>query len=297
MLAGRRENVTVAGPEAYTSCRAIVLAGDSNMRNILSVLAKAFENNGHKRLFKYPTKEQQKLPCNKDFPNETCTATWADQTWMYGPAEGGRCTVVLLFRMLHNQGALERVATAPADTLFCSALSSTRGTASLQRFAMFKTKPVCRDALKLNVSEQMLDLMPSKPALVWHAHGLWGLDKFSRYWAEHDGEKAKKGKKKGAVDGSIFNCSTRFELDLPVIQSLRRQGTPVVWQSNFPITGHPTITVSGSAFCASSQSMSKSSCAERLLGKGRALPTTASDGRSLPYGQSCPMVRKAGPSL
>ena len=113
MLAGRRENVTVAGPEAYTSCRAIVLAGDSNMRNILSVLAKAFENNGHTRLFKYPTKEQEKLPCNKDFPNETCTATWADQTWMYGPAEGGRCTVVLLFRMLHNQGALERVATAP----------------------------------------------------------------------------------------------------------------------------------------------------------------------------------------
>ena len=236
MLAGRRENVTVAGPEAYTSCRAVVLTGDSNMRNILSVLAKAFENAGHTRLFKYPSQEQEKLPCNKDFPNEKCEGRWADQTWVYGPAEGGRCTVVLLFRMLHNQGALERVAKAPFDTLFCSALSASKGTASKERFAMFKTKPVCRDALKLEVSEEMLALMPTKPALVWHAHGLWGLDKFSRWFAKYG------GKKKDAVDGSIFDCDTRFQDDLPVIQSLRRQGIPVVWQSNFPITGHQTIT-------------------------------------------------------
>ena len=82
----------------------------------------------------------------------------------------------------------------------------------------------------------MRALMPTKPALVWHAHGLWGLDKFSRWFAKYGGQK------KDAVDGSIFDCDTRFQDDIPVIQSLRRQGIPVVWQSNFPITGHQTIT-------------------------------------------------------
>ena len=44
-------------------------------------------------------------------------------------------------------------------------------------------------------------------------------------------------------DGSVFNCATRFEEDLQMTQRLRRERrVPLVWQSNFPILGHGTIT-------------------------------------------------------
>jgi len=44
-------------------------------------------------------------------------------------------------------------------------------------------------------------------------------------------------------DGSVFDCATRFEEDLQMTQRLRRERrVPLVWQSNFPISGHGTIT-------------------------------------------------------
>ena len=101
---------------------------------------------------------------------------------MFGPQEGGRCTVALLFRFMHNQGALERVVADPFETLFCSALTSSKGVASPERFALFKSKPSCRDALRLNVSTDMLAMLPSRVDLVWHSHGLWGLDAMSKWF-------------------------------------------------------------------------------------------------------------------
>ena len=170
------------GPEHYPSCKVVLVSGDSNSRGIFGWLSKGFEEAGHRRLFKYPEKAHEKMPCNGKMPAESCEPRWCDQTWVFGPQEGGRCTVALLFRFMHNQGALERVVADPFETLFCSALTSSKGVASPERFALFKSKPSCRDALRLNVSTDMLAMLPSRVDLVWHSHGLWGLDAMSKWF-------------------------------------------------------------------------------------------------------------------
>ena len=129
------DKVLIPGPEHYTSCRVLVMVGDSNMKRIFNMMWPLFNRAGHKLHFKYPTGEQEKLPCNPNAPNETCDARWSDRTFIFGaPGNTKQCTVALLFRFVHNQGALNRVIDKPFDTVFCSALTSLKGQASPERF-------------------------------------------------------------------------------------------------------------------------------------------------------------------
>ena len=132
--------------------------------------------------------------------------------------------------MLTWQGALSRVSVhRPYETAFCSGLLNA---SRPERFEMFRTTPVCRDALRFEVDPNMTAQLPETPALVWHSHGLWGFDQSSKWYASDT----------DSVDGSIFDCATRFTSDIQSLKALKGDHVPVVWQSNFPISGHPRIT-------------------------------------------------------
>lgn len=228
--AARTRNLAISGPHDYQACRTLIIAGDSNLRGVFFRLTEAFKKAGHVPLFVYPTDEQKKLPCNTKLPTEQCDERWADRTWVFGPPEGGRCTVALLFRMLTFQGALTRVSThRPYETVFCSGLLNA---SHPERFAMFRTTPACRDALRFEVDPQMAALVPETPALVWYSHGLWGLGPDSEWYVSET----------DSVDGSIFDCATRFTSDIKTLRAIKGDHIPLVWQSNFPIVGHPRIT-------------------------------------------------------
>ena len=257
------------GPEAYTSCRVLLMSGDSNVRNIFSAVARSLEAAGHVRSFKYPTPQQITMPCNPKSPGERCEARWSDQTWIYGPASGGRCTAVLLFRMMTNQGALERAIAKPFDTVFCSALSSSKGQSSPERFAMFKTKPVCRRAASCTCTVCCTCTCTVAPSPAPHTTYMYGslargcpfctalcaqvcrdalrfglgpaaLAMLPRtvalWWHGHglwglDAASAWYDPSTSAVDGTVFDCPARFVDDIASMRELERRRVPGVKQA------------------------------------------------------------------
>jgi hypothetical protein len=96
----------------------------------------------------------------------SCEPRWADQTRVYAAAAADGapepCTFALLFRFMNSQGALYRAVENPIETVMCGAR------------ALGKQIPVCRDALRLNISPDALVMLPRKVDLAWHSHGLWG---------------------------------------------------------------------------------------------------------------------------
>eukprot|EP01043_Picozoa_sp_COSAG02_P013087 COSAG02_NODE_518_length_20798_cov_12.622301_3_plen_391_part_00 len=224
---GENRLVSAPSPGDFGShCRAILLTGDSNLRNVFHLLAQSFEEAGHMRRYRYPTEDQAALPCNTNDPTVECRPQWADQTWIYtalpvsGRDEPATCTVALMFRFMNNQAALRRASVDPFDTLLCNARS------------LGKQSPVCRDARRLQLDPVALKMLrAAKVVVAWHAHGLWGFD--SPPWSSIV---------TGVTDGSSFDCPSRFSDDIISMRQLESAGIPVVWQSNFPIASHPTVT-------------------------------------------------------
>jgi hypothetical protein len=65
--------------------------------------------------------------------------------------------------------------------------------------------------------------LPSSPDLVWVSHGLWGASVGNRY-CDND-------------------CTTNRVAKLaPLIGAMKKQSINLVWQTNFPIQRHPTIS-------------------------------------------------------
>ena len=224
---GENRLVSAPSPEDFSShCRAILLTGDSNLRDVFHLLAESFEKAGHVRRYRYPTDHQAALPCNPGDPSVECRPQWADQTWIYTALpvsdsdEPSTCTVALMFRFMNNQAALRRASLNPLDTLLCSARS------------LGKQSPVCRDAQRLQLDPLAVKMLrAAKVSVAWHAHGLWGFD--SPPWSRFA---------TAVADNSRFDCSSRFSDDIVSMRQLESAGIPVVWQSNFPIASHPIVT-------------------------------------------------------
>lgn len=224
---GENRLVSAPSPEDFTShCRAILMTGDSNLREVFHLLAESFEQAGHVRRYRYPTDEQAGLTCNPSDPSIECRPQWADQTWIYtarpvpGRHEPPTCTVALMFRFMNNQAALRRVSLDPLDTLLCSARS------------LGKQSPVCRDARRLQLDPVALNMLhDAKFAVAWHAHGLWGFD--TSPWSSFVA---------AVASGFTFDCPSRFSDDIISMRKLESAGFHVLWQSNFPIASHSTVT-------------------------------------------------------
>ena len=62
---------------------------------------------------------------------------------------------------------------------------------------------------------------PKIPSLIWFSHGLWGMGK--------------------GVDFNV-SCEAYFSAYTPAFRDLRGRSKMIMWQSNFNINSHPSIT-------------------------------------------------------